>query len=126
MESPSHDPRTSADICNQGRGGTPGVLSRRVLQKRGQPRSAANNAKNQAGMDRLFISRLSLHGSRCIPGTFWCRNHPGRRIARVATLTCHFFAFELLALDIRALAICMIELCSQGLLVDLVGLASLL
>jgi hypothetical protein len=60
---------------------------------------------------------------RFIVGTLPHRNHAGRAIAPVATLTCHFF--ELLALDIRALAVRMIEFCRQALLIDLVGLASL-
>jgi hypothetical protein len=42
----------------------------------------------------------------------------------MATLTCHFF--DLLAVDISALAIRMIKLCLPASLVDPVSLASLL
>jgi hypothetical protein len=74
-------------------------------------------------MDWFFMQRLSWRGPRLILFAFPCCNHAGRVIAQAATLTCHFFA--LLALEIRALAIRMIELCRKALLVDPVGLASL-
>jgi hypothetical protein len=75
-------------------------------------------------MGGFFIQHLSRHGPRFIVGTFQCRNHAAGVIAPVATLTCHFF--ELLALNIRALAVRMIELCRQALLINLIGLVSLL
>ena len=88
------------------------VLSRCPQGKRGPPRSATKDAENQVGMDRLFIQHLSRHGPRFILDPFLCRNHAAGTFAPAATLTCHFF--ELLTLDIGALAIGMIELCRQA------------
>jgi hypothetical protein len=43
-----------------------------------------------------------------------------------ATLTCHFFQFQLLALAVSSLTIAVIQLCRKALLVDAVGLAPLI
>ena len=68
--------------------------------------------------------RLSLHGSKVVAGTLCCCDYAVRRTCLLATLTCHYFVFE--ALDIRVLAIRMIESCSEAFLIDLIGIAPLL
>jgi hypothetical protein len=74
-------------------------------------RQSANNAEEQ------------IRCRRRIGRSLFRRSHAGRQIARPATLTCHFFEFS--ALDVGALAVCMIKFRRQALLIYPIALAPL-
>ncbi len=93
--------------------------------------TSADNAENQVGTcpPRCLIGlcacmrRLLLLTLGCGAGTARYWGNVGRGADRFATLTCHFF--ELQSLNVSALMICMIELCSPALHVGAVSLAAL-
>ena len=111
--------------------------SRRPWHRSRQPcRSAADHAENQAGacfltcrkrirfpIKRLLCALLGLF--RYDAGSYQSRVDRDRGASGFATLTCHFFRLQPLALGVGSLAIGVIEFRCLACLVCAVGLAAL-